>query len=144
MRTAQESPPCEYAFRSTFGLFLCELTRWRDRIKLLIGELQPVRGQQSRNGRLRIACASAYSSLGRAVSLLTRFDLSSRTDFAQHHIDSLDLNVNSVAYLQRLFPGLTEQQYRSHLGAFGITVRVLSAIPVCARKHQLITISRRA
>ncbi|KAK4330868.1 Protein GCN20 [Rhodotorula toruloides] len=66
-------------------------------IKLLIGELQPVRGQQSRNGRLRIAY------------------------FAQHHIDSLDLNVNSVAYLQRLFPGLTEQQYRSHLGAFGIT-----------------------
>ncbi|BGP28205.1 hypothetical protein JCM10295v2_007192 [Rhodotorula toruloides] len=66
-------------------------------IKLLIGELQPVRGQQNRNGRLRIAY------------------------FAQHHIDSLDLNVNSVAYLQRLFPGLTEQQYRSHLGAFGIT-----------------------
>ncbi|GAA5957232.1 hypothetical protein JCM8115_006923 [Rhodotorula mucilaginosa] len=66
-------------------------------IKLLIGELQPIRGQQSRNGRLRIAY------------------------FAQHHIDSLDLTVNSVAYLQKLFPGLTEQQYRQHLGAFGIT-----------------------
>lgn len=44
-------------------------------------------------------------------------------DFAQHHIDSLDLTVNSVAYLQKLFPGMTEQQYRQHLGAFGITVR---------------------
>ncbi|GAA6003931.1 putative AAA family ATPase GCN20 [Rhodotorula paludigena] len=66
-------------------------------LKLLIGELQPIRGQQARNGRLRIAY------------------------FAQHHIDSLDLTVNSVAYLQRLFPGLTEQQYRSHLAAFGIT-----------------------
>ncbi|GAA5887003.1 hypothetical protein JCM6882_009412 [Rhodosporidiobolus microsporus] len=66
-------------------------------MKLLIGELQPLLGQQTRNGRLRIAY------------------------FAQHHIDSLDLTVNSVAYLQRLFPGFTEQQYRSHLGAFGIT-----------------------
>ncbi|GAA6052572.1 hypothetical protein JCM3770_003249 [Rhodotorula araucariae] len=66
-------------------------------LKLLIGELQPVRGQQTRNGRLRIAY------------------------FAQHHIDSLDLTVNSVAYLQRMFPGMTEQQYRQHLGAFGIT-----------------------
>ncbi|BGP21060.1 hypothetical protein JCM10213_007578 [Rhodosporidiobolus nylandii] len=66
-------------------------------MKLLIGELNPTSGQQSRNGRLRIAY------------------------FAQHHIDSLDLTVNSVAYLQRMFPGQTEQQYRAHLGAFGIT-----------------------
>ncbi|GAA5909076.1 hypothetical protein JCM8208_007424 [Rhodotorula glutinis] len=66
-------------------------------LKLLIGELQPIRGQQTRNGRLRIAY------------------------FAQHHIDSLDLTVNSVTYLQRMFPGMTEQQYRQHLGAFGIT-----------------------
>ncbi|GAA5858103.1 hypothetical protein JCM8547_005652 [Rhodosporidiobolus lusitaniae] len=66
-------------------------------MKLLIGELQPSAGQQSRNGRLRIAY------------------------FAQHHIDSLDLTVNSVVYLQRMFPGQTEQQYRAHLGAFGIT-----------------------
>lgn len=50
-------------------------------------------------------------------------DSNVRSDFAQHHIDSLDLTVNSVAYLQKLFPGLTEQQYRSHLAAFGITVR---------------------
>ena len=44
------------------------------------------------------------------------------TDFAQHHIDSLDLNVNSVAFLAKMFPGKTEQEYRQHLGAFGITV----------------------
>ncbi|KAL8280925.1 hypothetical protein RQP46_006604 [Phenoliferia psychrophenolica] len=66
-------------------------------MKLLIGELQPTAGQQSRNGRLRIAY------------------------FAQHHIDSLDLTVHSVAYLGRLFPGKTDQEYRGHLGAFGIT-----------------------
>lgn len=43
------------------------------------------------------------------------------TDFAQHHIDSLDLTVHSVAYLARLFPGKTDQEYRQYLGAFGIT-----------------------
>ncbi|SCV67351.1 BQ2448_5997 [Microbotryum intermedium] len=66
-------------------------------LKLLIGELQPSSGQQTRNGRLRIAY------------------------FAQHHIDSLDLTVNSVQFLAKMFPGKSEQEYRQHLGAFGIT-----------------------
>ncbi|KAM0748253.1 putative regulation of translational elongation-related protein [Meredithblackwellia eburnea MCA 4105] len=66
-------------------------------IKLLSGVNDPVSGQVNRNGRLRIAY------------------------FAQHHIDSLDLTVNSVAYLAKLFPGKTEQEYRGYLGAFGIT-----------------------
>ncbi|SGY90160.1 BQ5605_C039g11791 [Microbotryum silenes-dioicae] len=66
-------------------------------LKLLIGELQPTSGQQTRNGRLRIAY------------------------FAQHHIDSLDLTVNSVQFLAKMFPGKSEQEYRQHLGAFGIT-----------------------
>ncbi|SCZ96524.1 BZ3500_MvSof-1268-A1-R1_Chr8-2g10263 [Microbotryum saponariae] len=66
-------------------------------LKLLIGELRPTSGQQTRNGRLRIAY------------------------FAQHHIDSLDLTVNSVQFLAKMFPGKSEQEYRQHLGAFGIT-----------------------
>ncbi|KAK4053350.1 hypothetical protein OIO90_003962 [Microbotryomycetes sp. JL221] len=66
-------------------------------MKLLIGELSPTKGNQVRNGRLRIAY------------------------FAQHHIDSLDLGINSVAWLAKQFPGKSEQEYRSHLGAFGIT-----------------------
>jgi ATPase subunit of ABC transporter with duplicated ATPase domains len=37
------------------------------------------------------------------------------------HIDSLDVDQTSVAFLQTKFPGQTEQEYRSHLGAFGIT-----------------------
>jgi ATP-binding cassette subfamily F protein 3 len=37
------------------------------------------------------------------------------------HIDSLDITQSSVAFLQTKFPGQTEQEYRSHLGAFGIT-----------------------
>ena len=65
--------------------------------KLLTGELTPSDGQVNRNGRLRLAY------------------------FAQHHIDQLDLNVSPVAFLQQRFPGKSEQEYRGHLGAFGIT-----------------------
>ncbi|KAH8922302.1 P-loop containing nucleoside triphosphate hydrolase protein [Atractiella rhizophila] len=66
-------------------------------IKLLVGENQPQSGQVNRNGRLRIGY------------------------FAQHHIDQLDLDLNPVAFLAKKFPGKTEQEYRSHLGGFGIT-----------------------
>lgn len=66
-------------------------------LKLLIGELQPSAGQVNRNGRLRIAY------------------------FAQHHLDQLDLTLSSVAFLASRFPGRSEQEYRQHLGAFGIT-----------------------
>lgn len=55
-----------------------------------------------------------------ALTLLHHF-----LDFAQHHIDSLDLTVHSVAFLAKLFPGKTDQEYRQHLGAFGITVLFL-------------------
>lgn len=37
------------------------------------------------------------------------------------HIDSLDATMSSVQFLQSKFPGQTEQEYRSHLGSFGIT-----------------------
>ncbi|KAG8866042.1 hypothetical protein FRC20_009146 [Serendipita sp. 405] len=66
-------------------------------IKLLTGELEPQAGQLNRNGRLRIGY------------------------FAQHHVDQLDPTVSSVAFLASKFPGKTELEYRSHLGAFGIT-----------------------
>lgn len=41
--------------------------------------------------------------------------------FAQHHVDTLTPNVSAVKFLQTMFPGKTEQEYRAHLGAFGIT-----------------------
>ncbi|KAG8900986.1 hypothetical protein FRB99_005646 [Tulasnella sp. 403] len=66
-------------------------------IKLLIGELKPMAGHVSRNGRLRIGY------------------------FAQHHVDGLDPTVSPVRFLQSKFPGKTEQEYRGHLGAFGIS-----------------------
>ncbi|KAE8211598.1 hypothetical protein CF327_g4662 [Tilletia walkeri] len=66
-------------------------------MKLLIGELAPIKGDQKKNGRLRIGW------------------------FSQHHIDQLDYKATPVGFLTAKFPGKTEQEYRSHLGAFGIT-----------------------
>jgi len=100
----------------------------------------------SRSGASRRATAASASPVRRPsllllslLALLSSFLLGAvadsvlpaLADFAQHHIDSLDLTVNSVTYLQRMFPGMTEQQYRQHLGAFGITVR-----PFCALSHR--------
>lgn len=66
-------------------------------MKLLIGAINPVDGDAKRNSRLRVGF------------------------FTQHHIDQLDLTVSPVAFLASKFPGKTEQEYRQHLGAFGIT-----------------------
>lgn len=65
-------------------------------MKLLMGEITPLQGDQKRNGKLRVGF------------------------FSQHHIDQLDLNANPVSFLASKYPGKTEQEYRSHLGAFGI------------------------
>lgn len=66
-------------------------------MKLLVGDLNPSSGFQKRNPRLRIGI------------------------FTQHHIDQLDLTLSAVAFLAKRFPGRSEQEYRSHLGSFGIT-----------------------
>ncbi|KAJ1970063.1 ATP-binding cassette, regulator of translational elongation [Dispira parvispora] len=66
-------------------------------LKLLIQKLEPQHGLVHRHGRLRIAY------------------------FTQHHVDQLDMNLSPVAYLAKAFPGKGEEEYRRHLGAFGIT-----------------------
>lgn len=66
-------------------------------LKLLTEQVQPNSGQVHRNGRLRIAY------------------------FTQHHIDQLDLTKSAVAFMAEKFPGKTEEEYRRHLGSFGIT-----------------------
>jgi len=66
-------------------------------IKLLTGELKPLSGHMTRNGRLRVAY------------------------FSQHHVDTLTPTVSPVAFLASKFPGKSEQEYRQHLGSFGIT-----------------------
>lgn len=66
-------------------------------LKLLFGDLKPLRGEQKSNGKLRVGY------------------------FTQHSIDMLDVNTSPVGFLAAKFPGRSEQEYRTHLGAFGIT-----------------------
>ncbi|XP_044755619.1 uncharacterized protein LOC123314401 isoform X1 [Coccinella septempunctata] len=41
--------------------------------------------------------------------------------FSQHHVDQLDMTVNSVELLQQAFPGKPSEEYRRQLGSFGIS-----------------------
>ncbi|KAK5722473.1 ATP-binding cassette, regulator of translational elongation [Elasticomyces elasticus] len=66
-------------------------------LKLLIGALSPTSGLISQNPRLRIGF------------------------FAQHHVDALDMNASAVGFMAATYPGRSDEEYRRHLGAFGIT-----------------------
>jgi ATP-binding cassette subfamily F protein 3 len=66
-------------------------------LKLLIEQLRPTKGLVSRNARLRIGY------------------------FAQHHVDQMDVNLSPVAWMAKISPGKTDEEYRRLLGAFGIT-----------------------
>lgn len=66
-------------------------------LKVMMEQLKPLCGYVSRNPRLRIGY------------------------FTQHHVDSMDLSLSVVDWMSRTFPGKTDEEYRRHLGAFGIT-----------------------
>ncbi|KAF2722728.1 ATP-binding cassette, sub-family F, member 3 [Polychaeton citri CBS 116435] len=66
-------------------------------LKLLIGQLSATSGLISSNARLRIGF------------------------FAQHHVDALDMNSSPVTFMAARYPGRSDEEYRRHLGAFGIT-----------------------
>lgn len=66
-------------------------------LKLLMGQLKPLSGQVNSNARLRIGY------------------------FAQHHIDGMDITCSPVEWMAKIHPGKTDEEYRRHLGAFGIT-----------------------
>lgn len=66
-------------------------------LKIILQQIEPMAGDVNRNGRLRIGY------------------------FAQHHVDSMDLNLNAVEWMSKAYPGKTAEEYRKHLGSFGIT-----------------------
>ena len=66
-------------------------------LQLLTGALDPTGGIVSANPRLRIGF------------------------FAQHHVDALDMGMSAVTFLAARYPGRSDEEYRRHLGAFGIT-----------------------
>lgn len=41
--------------------------------------------------------------------------------FSQHHVDMLDMDMNCVEVLQSRFKGKTVEEYRAHLGQYGVT-----------------------
>ena len=66
-------------------------------LKVLMEQLTPLSGFVNRNGRVRIGY------------------------FTQHHVDSMDLTKSAVDWMSTKFPGKTDEEYRRHLGSFGIT-----------------------
>ncbi|KAJ1606052.1 ABC transporter ATPase [Cryptosporidium canis] len=68
-------------------------------LKLIMGQLSPTKGMIKRDPKIRIGY------------------------FAQHHIDSLDLTLNSIQQLQARYPGsdISDEKARNFLGRFGVT-----------------------
>ncbi|XP_062438822.1 ATP-binding cassette sub-family F member 3 isoform X2 [Rhea pennata] len=66
-------------------------------LKILMGELTPVRGIRHAHRNLKIGY------------------------FSQHHVDQLDLNISAVELLAKKFPGKTEEEYRHQLGSYGVS-----------------------
>ena len=78
-----------------------------------MGELKPMAGHVTQNGRLRMFVTLLWSQ--------NKTDHTRRGYFAQHHVDNLIPTMNPVQFLAHKFPGKTEQEYRSHLGNFQIS-----------------------
>ncbi|XP_075794233.1 ATP-binding cassette sub-family F member 3 [Pelodiscus sinensis] len=66
-------------------------------LKILMGDLAPVRGIRHAHRNLKIGY------------------------FSQHHVDQLDLNISAVELLAKKFPGKTEEEYRHQLGSYGVS-----------------------
>jgi ATP-binding cassette, subfamily F, member 3 len=66
-------------------------------VKALLGELELNDGKRFIHNRLRIGI------------------------FTQHHMDSLDLKMSALEQMIDRFPGVKAEEFRFHLGAFGIS-----------------------
>ncbi|XP_078463926.1 ATP-binding cassette sub-family F member 3 [Lampetra planeri] len=66
-------------------------------LKILMGNLSPVQGIRHAHRNLKLGY------------------------FSQHHVDQLDLNVNSVELLAAKFSGRSEEEYRHQLGLYGVS-----------------------
>ncbi|XP_061493475.1 ATP-binding cassette sub-family F member 3 isoform X1 [Rhineura floridana] len=66
-------------------------------LKILMGDLAPVRGIRHAHRNLKIGY------------------------FSQHHVDQLDLNISATELLAKKFPGKTEEEYRHQLGCYGVS-----------------------
>lgn len=79
-----------------------------------MGELKPMAGHVTQNGRLRMFVPARSSWCNDTDRIRSGY-------FAQHHVDNLIPTMNPVQFLAYKSPGKTEQEYRSHLGNFQIS-----------------------
>ncbi|XP_070609859.1 ATP-binding cassette sub-family F member 3 [Erythrolamprus reginae] len=66
-------------------------------LKILMGDLAPVRGIRHAHRNLKIGY------------------------FSQHHVDQLDLDISATELLAKKFPGKSEEEYRHQLGCYGVS-----------------------
>ncbi|KAK3105053.1 hypothetical protein FSP39_016220 [Pinctada imbricata] len=66
-------------------------------LKILMGDLEPVKGFRKANRSLRIGY------------------------FSQHHVDQLDMGLTSLELMAERFPGKSSEVYRNRLGSFGVS-----------------------
>jgi len=66
-------------------------------LKILLGDLEPVKGFRFGHRQLKLG------------------------SFSQHHVDQLDMNLNSIEFLASKCQGLPAENYRSQLGQFGVS-----------------------
>ncbi|XP_020671424.2 ATP-binding cassette sub-family F member 3 isoform X2 [Pogona vitticeps] len=66
-------------------------------LKILMGDLAPVRGIRHAHRNLKVGY------------------------FSQHHVDQLDLDISATELLAKKFPGKTEEEYRHQLGCYGVS-----------------------
>ncbi|XP_048750945.1 ATP-binding cassette sub-family F member 3-like [Ostrea edulis] len=66
-------------------------------LKILLGELDPVRGWRKANRNLCVGY------------------------FSQHHVDQLDMTLTSIELMAERYPGKPTELYRNRLGAFGVS-----------------------
>ncbi|XP_026578545.1 ATP-binding cassette sub-family F member 3, partial [Pseudonaja textilis] len=66
-------------------------------LKILMGDLAPVRGIRHAHRNLKIGY------------------------FSQHHVDQLDLDISATELLAKRFPGKSEEEYRHQLGCYGVS-----------------------
>lgn len=66
-------------------------------LKILLGQLDPVKGHRFGHRQLKLGY------------------------FSQHHVDQLDMNLNCVEFIQTKMPGQPIEFYRGQLGQFGVS-----------------------
>nr|XP_022340495.1 ATP-binding cassette sub-family F member 3-like [Crassostrea virginica] len=66
-------------------------------LKILLGELEPVKGWRKANRNLCIGY------------------------FSQHHVDQLDMSMTSIELMAERYPGRPSEMYRNRLGSFGVS-----------------------